>query len=145
MQFLFPPLHYYQRYITQHVEMHFFYIFTSCVVSYPTVKKYHFRKHLIWDFHENHIPFSHFCRFRYMYWVIWVTRSALNTVPFYSSFSDAHANPRNIWVGPPGDTENHYETRFWWAVDFSNLKCISFIKCRWILDDLSLRTIIFFP
>ena len=33
-----------------------------------------------------------------------------------------------------GDTENHfkraYETSYWCAVDFNNLKFISFIKCR---------------
>ena len=34
----------------------FFYIFTSCVVTYPTVRKHHFSQHLIWNFHENHIP-----------------------------------------------------------------------------------------
>ena len=55
-------------------------------------------------------------------------RSENNTLLL--SFPDAHANPRNIWVGPLGDTENHYETRFWCAVDFNNLKCISFIKCE---------------
>ena len=80
--------------------------------------------------------FSHFCRFRYMYWVIWVTRSALKTVPFYSVFrTHMLTQETSEWVRL-GDTENHYETRFWCAVDFNNLKCISFIKCRWILDDL---------
>ena len=68
------------------------YIFTSCVVTYPTVRKHHFRQHLIWNFHENHE----------------------NHIPFF---------PIQIpeWVCR-GDTENHYETCLWCAVDFNNLK-----------------------
>ena len=85
---------------------------------------------------KSYTFFSHFCRFRYMYWVIWVTRSALKTIPFYSVFRTYMlAQETSEWVHL-GDTENHYETYFWSAVDFNNLKCISFIKCRWILDDL---------
>ena len=73
----------------------FFYIFTSCVVTYPPVRKHHLRQHLIWNFHENHIPFSHFLPIQIPEWICL------------------------------GDNENHYETWLWCAVDFNNLKFIS--------------------
>ena len=80
----------------------FLQIFTSCVVSYPTVKKHHFRQHLIWKFHENQIPFFTFLPIQ-----IYVLSDLSNSIrsennTLLLSFPDAHANPRSIWVGPPG-------------------------------------------
>ena len=72
-----------------------FYIFTSCVVTYSTVRKHNFRQHFIWNFHENHIPFFAFLPIQI---------------------------PERVCMG---DTENHYETCLWFAVDFNNLKFIS--------------------
>ena len=115
--------------------LHFFLqIFTSCVVSYPTVKKHHFRHTLFEIFMKIIYPFFTFLpiQIHVLSGLCNSIRSENNTLLL--SFPDAHANPRNM--GPPRDTENHYETRLWCAVDFNNLKCISFIKCRWILDDL---------
>ena len=113
----------------------FFYKFLHLALCHTLLWKNTISEH-IWNFHENHIPFFTFLPIQ-----IHVLSDLSNSIrsennTLLLSFPDAHANPRNIWVGPPGDTENHYETRFWCAVDFNNLKCISFIKCRWILDDL---------
>ena len=65
-------------------------------------KQHHFRQHLIWNFHENRIPFYTFLPIQ-----IYVLSDLSNSIrsennTLLLSFPDAHANPRNIWVGPPG-------------------------------------------
>ena len=77
--------------LTQHVVVVFFlqfyilrcnipYSFTSCVVTYPTVRKHHFRQPLFEIFMKVIYPFSHFLPIQIPEWVYL------------------------------GDTENHYET-----------------------------------
>ena len=67
-------------------------IFTPCVVTYPTVRKHHFRQHFIWNCHKIIYPFSYFLPIQ---------------IPEWDCL---------------GDTENPYETCLWFAVDFNNLK-----------------------
>ena len=97
----------------------FFYNFYILRGVIPYCEKTPFQTTLFEIFMKIIYLFSHFCRFRYMYWVIWVTRSALKTIPFYSVFwTHMQTQETSEWVRL-GDTENHYETRFWCAVDFN--------------------------
>ena len=78
----------------------FFYIFTSCGVTYPnpTVRKHHF------SISDNTL-FQFFMKVIYLFHIF---------LPIQI--------PECVGLG---DTENHYETCLWCAVDFNNLKFIS--------------------
>ena len=89
---------------TQHVEMHFLlHIFTSGVVSYPTVKKTPFQTTPYLKFScKSYTFFSHFLPIQiHVLSDLSISICSENNT-LLLSFPDAHANPRNIWVGPLG-------------------------------------------
>ena len=84
----------------QHVEMYFFFsIFLHLALFHTILWKNTISDNTLFEIFMKIIYFFHIfadsdtCNFTLTEWF---------ELPFYSVLPDAHANPRNIWVGPPG-------------------------------------------